>query len=108
MDNGSQDQLPICADTPKAIPLAGFTTPEGDAVEAITVSGRTVFWMMSSDPAAEFADEIPAHEGLGKLPQEFRARLGYQCPAIAKATRKQCKNIVTSAGELCARHRGNP
>ncbi len=117
----TQDALPLDDDTAageleqpdwddgRAVPMASFPTPEGVAVEAITVDGEHVFWAMSAgydwaDRSQYASTSPPAHERVGKLPQEFRRRLGYQCTATTRAGAR-CRQTTQDIGGTCSAHR---
>lgn len=96
-------------DDGRAVPLASFPTREGMAVEAITVDGKHVLWAMSNEydwtDSLQYASTIPpAHERVGKLPREFRKRLGWQCTATTRSGAR-CKRPVGELGGVCPAHR---
>lgn len=90
-----------------AIPVYSFRTDEGTAVEAVTVDGETVLWMLSrdhgTDPDAYAPWSPPAHEKVGKLPRNVKLALGYQCRTI-RSNGKRCRMLTAELDGLCSQH----
>lgn len=75
--------------------------------EAIDPDGVTWFWLIDPDHAGPSTVAWPDHERLGRLPVEYRERLG-QRHRCGRPNRfgKPCRMLVPERGAACEWHRG--
>lgn len=111
----AQDPLPLDdpLDAPdyddgRAVRTSWFTTPEGEAVEAIMTNGERILWWLAADvdgaPENYAPITPPAHEKVGRLPHDVHLRLGFQCTGTTKAGRR-CRASAPTMGGTCYVHR---
>jgi hypothetical protein len=76
------------------------------AVESIGPEGQIIFWVVAaSEPAGPPQPLDASHEEDGKLPPEWRRKLGLECGAATRAG-GPCRVLVKTFGARCASHRG--
>jgi hypothetical protein len=74
------------------------------AMVGVNLDGDEWPWVMVAGAEdSRCSDDVPAHERTGRLPAEFRRRLGFVCPAITHAG-TPCTRTVDGPGEQCAQH----
>jgi len=92
----------------RALPTASFPTADGwCAAECVNADGSVSYWLVGPDDGAApgCADRKAApHEQTGRLPAEYRRRLGFQCSART-ATGRRCSNTTAEVDGLCPAHR---
>ena len=74
------------------------------AMIGVNLDGDESPWIMVAGAEdCRCSDDVPAHERTGRLPAEYRRRLGFVCPATTHAG-TPCTRTVDAPGERCAQH----
>ena len=83
------------------------------AAECVNPDGATALWLLVEHPDGHGCEHpgcacagCAPHERDGRLPVEWRIRLGLQCGWVNPRSGKRCRTSVDRAGDNCPRHTG--
>lgn len=107
LDDRDLDDLDLDSDRPQVAAVWAIGDPGWLFAECVNVDGATSFWLLGPGRSDDDAPRgIPEHERLGRLPAEYRERLGLR-PRCGrpKSSGEPCRMLVREPGAACEWHR---